>query len=215
MYGNKQDKLTKLFNNFKKGSKEFRDESTKPHVETLSGYASQCKIVTELGINTGCATLAFILSGCKKVYSYNVVISQNAIKVKQAAEDDGFCFKLINKDNLKTKIKSTDLLYIDTDHWYGQIKAELSRHHKRVKKWIIMNNTETFGLVNPFDGRPGMKAAIYEFLEENPEWKVQDHLIEGHGLTILERKEFRKGIWQIFNKKKSSEENIEAHTEFF
>jgi hypothetical protein len=158
-------------------------------------YASKCDIITELGIDSACSTLAFLNSGCKKVYSYNVVISANAQKVKQAAKEDGMFFKLINKDNLKIKIKKTDLLFIDTDHWYGQIKAELEHHYKRVKKWIMMHDTETFGLVNPFDGRPGMKAAIFEFLEEHPEWEIKDHFEIGHGLTVIERQEKIKRGW--------------------
>jgi hypothetical protein len=156
-------------------------------MDTLKDYASKCKTVTELGIRTGCSTLTFLFSGCKKLYSYNVVVSPNARKVKQAANIDGVFFRFINKENLKTKIKKTDLLFIDTDHWYGQIKAELEHHHKRVQKWIIMNNTETFGMVNPYDGRPGMKAAIFEFLDNFPEWQLLDHIESGHGLTILER----------------------------
>jgi len=183
----KNEQLIKLFDLAKKGARGFRDDSTKHHLDALAEYASKCRVVTELGINTGCSTLAFLLADCKKVYSYNVTISQNALKVQQAAKEDGVFFRLLNKDNLKIKIKLTDLLFIDTDHWYGRIKAELSHHHKRVSNWIIMNNTETFGLVNPFDGRPGMKAAIYEFLEDNPEWQIKEHFEIGHGLTILER----------------------------
>lgn len=186
--GNKE-KLSKLFSLVKKGSKEFRDEAVRPHLDMLAAYASRCGIITELGIKSGCATLAFLLSGCRKVYSYNVVLTRNALDVKKAAEDDGVFFRLINKDDLKTKIKMTDLLFIDTDHWYGRISAELSHHHARVRKWIIMNNTETFGMVNPFDGRPGMKMAIFEFLEKHPGWQHKMHIETGHGLTILERQE--------------------------
>jgi hypothetical protein len=183
----KHGQLIKLYECARRGSKGFRDESVKPHFDSLSGYASKCRIVTELGISTACSTLAFLVTYCNKVYCYNVVVSQNAQIVKQAADKDGVFFRIINKDSLKTKIKKTDLLYIDTDHWYGQIKSELYHHHKRVNNWIIMNNTETFGLVNPFDGRPGMKAAIYEFLEDHPEWQIKEHFEIGHGLTILER----------------------------
>jgi hypothetical protein len=211
----KNRQLNKLFDCANRGSKGFKDESTKPYIGHLTEYASKCKNITELGINTGCSTLVFLVSGCKKVYSYNIVISQNAIKVKDAAFEDGAFFKLINKDNLKIKIKKTDLLFIDTDHWYGQIKAELIQHHTRVRKWIIMNNTETFGLVNPFDGRPGMKHAIYEFIEEFPEWKVKDHFVEGHGLTILEKKEKSNGKWWSFKTKKVEEEFNEPSVELF
>ena len=198
MDNKKTGKLSKLYEYSKKGAKGFKDESVKPHIDIFVEYASQCNSITELGIDSACSTLAFLNSGCKKVYSYNVVTTPNAIKVKEAANEDGVFFKLINKDNLKLKIKKTDLLFIDTDHWYGQIKAELEHHHKRVNKWIMMHDTETFGLVNPFDGRPGMKAAIYEFLEEYPEWEIKEHYDIGHGLTVLERQEKVKRKWWSF-----------------
>jgi len=196
----KYGQLIKLFDYAKRGSKGFRDDSVKPHLDIFANYASKCHTVTELGIDSACSTLAFLNSGCKKVYSYNVVISQNALKVEQAAKVDGIFFKLINKDNLKVKIEKTDLLFIDTDHWYGQIKAELEHHHKRVNKWIMMHDTETFGLINPFDNRPGMKAAIYEFLTAHPEWEIKEHFEIGHGLTILERKEAPKKGWLFWKK---------------
>jgi len=179
--------LLKLYESMKKGSNGFRPDAVKPHLEILKYYASQCEIVTEFGVETACSTLAFMVSGCKKIYGYDIVITDNARLVKQAAQDDGIFFRLTQKDDLKVKIKKTDLLYIDTDHWYGQIKAELERHHKRVSKWILMHSTETFGLVNPFDGRPGMKGAIFEFIDEHPEWQIKEQIESGHGLTILER----------------------------
>jgi hypothetical protein len=115
--------------------------------------------------------------------------------IEQAAENDNVFFRLYQKDHLKVKIKKTDLLFIDTDHWYGQIKAELEHHHSRVRKWILMHDTETFGLINPFDGRPGMKAAIYEFMEAHPEWQIKEHFEVGHGLTVLENTVPRKWWW--------------------
>ncbi|HOY33058.1 MAG TPA: hypothetical protein PKW80_14355 [Bacteroidales bacterium] len=196
----KNGQLLRLFDYAKRGSKGFRDDSVKPLLDIFFDFASQCKIVTELGIDSACSTLAFLASGCEKVYSYNVVVSQNALRVRQAAEDDGMFFRHITKDSLKVRIKMTDMLFIDTDHWYGQIKAELEHHHMRVKKWIMMHDTETFGIVNPFDGRPGMKAAIYEFLEEHPEWQIREHIETSHGLTILERQTPIKRKWWLGKK---------------
>jgi len=187
MASKKSDKLNKLYAYVRKGTNGFHSESVKPHLDIFREYGSQCKTVTEFGVETGCSTVAFLTSGCKKVFSYDVILTPNARLVKQTADQDGMFFRLFEKDNLKVKIKITDLLFIDTDHWYGQIKAELAHHHKRVRKWIMMHDTETFGLINPFDGRPGMKAAIYEFMEEHPEWQIKQHYEMGHGLTVLER----------------------------
>ncbi|MEI8201707.1 MAG: hypothetical protein WCH34_01760 [Bacteroidota bacterium] len=191
----RKGKLIKLFEYVKKGSKGFNVDSVKPHLDIFIDYGSKSKVITEFGVETGCSTVAFLISGCKKMYSYDVIITPNARMVKQAADEDEVFFRLYEKDNLKVKIKKTDLLFIDTDHWYGQIKAELEHHHPRVKKWIMMHDTETFGLINPFDGRPGMKAAIYEFIEDHPEWQIKEHFEIGHGLTILERENEIKWKW--------------------
>lgn len=182
------ERLLKLYEDVKKGNKGFNVSAIKGHLETLRQYASQCRVVTEFGVETGCSTVALRISGCKKMYSYDIRLTDHAHMVKQAADHDKVHFRLYEKDNLKVKIKKTDLLFIDTDHWYGQIKAELEHHHKRVRKWIIMHDTETFGLVNPYDGRPGMKSAIYEFLEDHPEWFIKEHFEHNNGLTVLERK---------------------------
>ena len=198
MQNGRKEKLSKLYGFVVKGAKPFRDEAVKPYLDLLSDYASKCRVITELGISTGCPTLVFLMSSCKKVYSYNIIVSQNAQTVKQAAEEDGVFFRHIKEDDLKLKIKMTDLLFIDTDHWQGRIKAELDHHHARVRKWIVIDNTETFGMINPFDGRPGMRAGIFDFLEEYPEWQLREHLEIGHGLTILERQEEQKKKWWKF-----------------
>jgi hypothetical protein len=195
----KNKQLLKLFEHVKKGSKGFNSESVRPHLDIFMEYGAKCETVTEFGVETGCSTVAFLISGCKKVYCYDVVVLPITNLVKEAAKEDGMFFRLYQQDNLKVNIRQTDLLFIDTDHWYGQIKAELEHHHSRVKKWIMMHDTETFGLVNPFDGRPGMKAAIYEFMESHPEWQIKEHIQGGHGLTVLERQtnSKRRKFWFI------------------
>jgi predicted O-methyltransferase YrrM len=195
MNNRKNKNLQKLFEQVKKGNNGFNVESVKPHLDIFVDYASKCRTVTEFGVETGCSTLAFLMSTCQKVYSYDVIVTPNARMVKEAADADGRFFRLYEKNNLHVKIRKTDMLFIDTDHWYGQIKAELEHHHSRVRKWILMHDTETFGLINPFDGRPGMKAAIYEFMEAHPEWQIKEHFEVGHGLTILENTIPKKWWW--------------------
>lgn len=180
--------LFKLYERVKNGSKGFNVVSIKPHLDICKAYGAECNTVTIFGVETACSAAAFLISGCKKLYGYDLNITANALMLKHAADEDNVLFRLYPKDHLKVKIKKTDLLFIDTDHWYGQIKAELEQHHRQVKKWILMHDTETFGIINPFDGRPGMRAAIFEFLEAHPEWEIKDHFENSHGLTILEKR---------------------------
>jgi hypothetical protein len=179
--------MQRIYKDVKKGIRGFQVESVRPHLDILSAYASQCRSVTEFGVGSGCVTVAFLLSGCKRVIGYDVVMTPTALHVQHLAAQEGLRCKLICKNVLKVKIARTDLLFIDTDHWYGQLRDELQLHHRRVRKWILLHSTETFGLMNPFDGRPGMKAAMYEFMEEHPEWQIREHIQTGHGLTVLEK----------------------------
>ena len=93
----KKGNLVQFFGYATRGVKGFRDDSVKLHLALFNEYASQCDVVTELGIDSANATLAFLNSGCKKLYSYNVNISPNALKVKEAADKDGVFFKIISR----------------------------------------------------------------------------------------------------------------------
>ena len=145
--------LQKLYETVKKGAKGFHIRSVKPHLDILTEYGAQCKSVTVLGIETGCSCVAFLASGCKKLAAYDANIHPNLSLVRQAAQHDGIPFRLIQKDNLKAKLRRTDLLFIDTDHWYGQIKAELERHHGSVSRWILMHD-RNFRLREPLRRAP-------------------------------------------------------------
>jgi hypothetical protein len=108
--------------------------------------------------------------------------------------------------SLECPIETTDLLFIDTWHVYGQLKRELARWNSHVQKYIIMHDTtidewagETIRVKwNPREqsektGIPvheitkGLWPAIREFLREHPEWILRERYSNNNGLTILER----------------------------
>lgn len=187
MENSKEEILQRLYREVKKGGRGFQVDSVRPHLDIICDYASRCRTVTEFGFGSGCVTAALVVSGCKNIHAYDIQLSATAHLVRETARECGIRLRMYCKDVLKTKISRTDLLFIDTDHWYYQLKSELERHHKRVRRWIIIHSTETFGLMNPFDGRPGIKAAMYGFMDEHPEWELREHISTGHGMTVLER----------------------------
>lgn len=99
-----------------------------------------------------------------------------------------------------------DLLFIDTLHVYGQLKAELWAHQGRIRRFIVLHDTEIDGdrgeiLRMGWNARKmaedtgmkeeellqGMGRAIQEFLAEFPDWVKQSHFANNNGLTVLAR----------------------------
>lgn len=162
--------------------KEYRRLCTTPsdineHLPVLKEYADQCDHVTEFGVR-GCVSLhAFLASNAKKVVAYD--IANVAVPV---------CAKLtfINANVLLIKIEPTDLLFIDTLHTYRQLRAELARHSKKVRRYLAFHDTSFYGAFGE-DGGPGLLKAIAEFQVNHPEWITEKQLLNNNGLTILKR----------------------------
>lgn len=143
------------------------------HVPVLREYASQCGTVTEMGMRHGVSTIA-LLHGCVNVTSYDLVPSPMASILLRLCP--GFSF--IEGDSCSVSIRETDLLFIDTLHTYGQLRAELIRHASKARRWIVLHDTETFGVE--------LAPAIRELLAGG-QWTVKERRTANHGLTVLER----------------------------
>ena len=90
----------------------------------------------------------------------------------------------------------TDFLFIDTWHVYDQLIKELNMHSPKVKKWIALHDTETYGEkgeTSPYSIREkkeylGLSYAVNEFLKNNINtWRLHEHYVYNNGLTILKR----------------------------
>jgi hypothetical protein len=91
------------------------------------------------------------------------------------------------RDTLDLTIEPTDLLFIDTYHVYKNLKHELEKHGPMAQKFIVMHDTETFGETSEDSSRPGLWAAVEEFLAAHPEWSLFERRRNNNGLTILKR----------------------------
>ena len=160
------------------------------HIPTLIEYASECETITEMGVRAITSTWAFLGAAPKRLISYDMEdpshYGSNIQIVHDVAKQYGLNFTFIKADVLKIDIEETDLLFLDTWHAYDQLKAELDIHHIKVKKYIAMHDTTTYG--GPSQGDPiGLLAAVMEFLASHREWTVYYHTHSNNGLTILER----------------------------
>lgn len=158
----------------------------------IKSIAEQCDHCTEFGVRDPTSTYA-LLAGCSKVTSYDKFDHDNISVVESLAPD----FLFFTEDVLNIEIDETDCLLIDTHHKYSQLSAELSKHASKVRKYIIMHDTTTFGFRDEseykdqpqqvYGNGPGLNKAIEEFLQANQNWKLDFKTEINNGLTVLKR----------------------------
>ena len=187
------------------------------HIQTLADYAEKCTSVVELGVNEMQTTWAF-LKGLRfnKKKKKNLICIDIAGKpsrfddIAELAKKNRINMEFIQGDSGLIDIPNTDMLFIDTTHHYGLLMRELNKHNQKVKKYIIMHNTEIDGQYGEIvrmcyyydvealsklhgfavkDMCKGLAFAIEDFLNSHPEWKVDKHFPNNNGLTILARKD--------------------------
>jgi hypothetical protein len=171
--------------------KEFVDACRRPsdinqHLPLLHGIASLCQSVTEFGVRDGQSTRALLASRALKVRSYDLYLDPNVSRLFIAAQtfaDRDAAY--IQGNSLFIDIDQTDLLFIDTDHKYSQLKKELEIHHSKVNKYLAFHDTHTYG-TSCQEGK-GLLPAIMEFIRDHKEWVVNYHTTENNGFTVLEK----------------------------
>jgi hypothetical protein len=164
---------------------------TNEHLPTLKRYTEECKHVTEFGVDHVVSTWALLAGNPDKVVSYDQRRLSEVEHLLDVTSKEKCNFTFVEQSTLECVIEETDLLFIDTLHSYKQLSQELERHHSKVKKYIIMHDTVTFGeMSDEAEGRrsaPGLNQAIRDFQAAHPEWKTYEVYYNNNGLTILKR----------------------------
>lgn len=185
------------------------------HIQVLADYAEKCSSIAELGVDKMVTTWAF-LKGLrfnkkkkKNLYCVDITGKPSAFDgIAELAKKNQINIEFTQGNSMKLQIPKVDLLFIDTAHHYAQLKKEFELHHERVKKYIILHNTEIDGKhgevvrmcyytdINslckengfiPEDVVKGLQPAILEFIQTHPEWKIEKHLSNNNGLTVLSK----------------------------
>jgi hypothetical protein len=122
------------------------------HIETLAAYAEKCSSIVELGCSDMVTCWAFmkgLKSNKKKKKMLTCVDQRDApskfAAIKSIAEDNKITMEFKQGNSMTLDIGKTDMLFIDTWHYYIQLKKELNQHHSNVKKYIILHNTDVDG----------------------------------------------------------------------
>jgi hypothetical protein len=160
-----------------------RPSDINEHLPTLYALARECQHVTEMGTRTGVSTTAFLYAQPKKLVCYDRVKYPQVERLRQLAGATEFVFH--ERDVLWADIEETDLLFIDTWHVYGQLKEELRLHAGKVRKYIALHDTTTFGERGEAEGHQGLWPAVEEFLAKGS-FRLQQRFANNNGLTVLE-----------------------------
>lgn len=205
--------IESLFINLKNEKSDINE-----HLETLKKLSSECDTVIELGIRWMVSIIALAVSGCKNIYGYDV-IHPSAFDGNRFENLEKYCKKynlnlnIVQGDVLElTTIPECDLLFIDTFHAYRQLKSELFLFSDKVKKYIVMHDTNSYAeideayiskkewfekyknneiineIVDINCEKQGLKNAIEDFLSENKDWEIFKIYENNNGLTVLKRK---------------------------
>lgn len=174
------------------------------HFETLKRYSSECETIVEMGVREIKSTWSFIAGKPKKVISIDFqhpdFFGGDISEVYRICSDLQIDYEFKLENTLECDIEVCDLLFIDTWHDFLQLKCELFRHSSKVRKYIILHDTYSYGFNNeplysdyqntrPETNLPkGLLAAVDEFIHSNKEWFIFERFANNNGLTVLKRK---------------------------
>ena len=154
------------------------------HLPTLRSYAARCDHVTEFGVRYGVSTFALLHAQPKRLVSYDIRPFALEKTVERVAGRTAFSF--CQADVRDVTIEETDLLFIDTLHSYAQISRELELHAPRVRRFIILHDTTTFGHTDEGQPGPGLWPGVEAFLAGGT-FSLREKFEHNNGLTVLER----------------------------
>ena len=157
------------------------------HMATIKRYSSECKSAVEFGVYDCTSTWALMAGHPEKLTSYDVARRPEVDEVEQVSPGSGTVFKFVLANTVEVEIEETDLLFIDSDHHYAHLKRELELHAGKVRKYILLHDTEIFAHMDQDYKGVGLWPAIEEFLAAHPEWRIKEKFTHCHGLTVLER----------------------------
>jgi hypothetical protein len=182
------------------------------HLPTLYRYARRSEVIAEFGVRGIVSTWAFLRgllengSQTKELICVDIADVPEMEQVRTLAGHNGIRLTFHQHDSATCVIPEVDLLFVDTWHVYGHLKRELNNHCERVRKYILMHDTELDGILGESrrfgwnikeqaakSGYPeeeiacGLQRAISEFLAKHSQWRLIRRYRHCCGLTILAR----------------------------
>ena len=190
------------------------------HLPIFFKYATQSSSVVEFGVRKGVSTWAWLhgllnnSSSERHLTGVDPFRHENIETINKLANTAEINYEFIQKSSLEITINPADILFIDSWHCYGQLIRELDKHHRQIKKAILIHDTSLFEhesevslmpfrWANPnkpenmeivaksefekYELERGLWPAVEDFLIDNPEWGIKERFTNCNGLTILQR----------------------------
>jgi len=158
------------------------------HIPVLYDYGTRVNHITEFGVRNGRSTVAFQYAAPDTLISYDIdYCDVNDRLMVDFNDSNKPNFNFIQADVLKIEIEETDLIFFDTFHSYKQLKKELELHGNKSRRYLIFHDVVTFGIVGEDHKRPGITAAIDEFVLDNCQWSVEVLYQNNNGLLVLRK----------------------------
>jgi len=155
------------------------------HLPILFDLANECTHITEFGVRQPTSTYALLMSK-KLVVSYDIETNDKVKELEEFCKNNNINWKFIIWDTREIDIEMTDFLFIDTLHNASMIKAELDRHHMKVRKYIGFHDVITFGEVGETEEKWLMRG-IVDFMRLHPERREHALYQNNNWLYILKR----------------------------
>lgn len=170
------------------------------HMPYLESVASRCSIIIEIGCGHGNgSTRAFERGLLRTTHSAGarLFVSVDNNPDKPDVKPSIPCWEKVTADSRSSLAKAdvwdllcgssieVDLIYIDTDHTYFQLAAELINYFPMAGPstiWLF-HDTWMSGVYNP------MTDAILDFCKLYPEWEYVEITRESHGLGMMKWRE--------------------------
>ena len=149
------------------------------HLPRINDLLKGCRTAIEMGVRDGQSSRAFLINDHLKLISYDLYLDPRVEFLFGVARTTGMDCQYVMANTLEIEINEIDLLFIDTDHTYIQLSQELKLHGNKAKKYLVFHDTVTYS--------KELLPAIFEFMADNPHWKIKQQYSDCNGLTILER----------------------------
>jgi len=152
-------------------------------MDTLYKYGAKCEggHIVEIGVETLISSWAWLKSNPSKITLCDITFNRCKHILPtyiNIANDNNIPIILEEKSSLDLQVTDVDLLFIDGKHTYKHVTQELKLLCKEVNGYIIIHDTTKF---------KGVNNAVMEFLTNNSDFTMIEHIEEFPGLKVLKR----------------------------
>jgi len=147
------------------------------HMPAIRYFASQSRVIVELGMNGGNSSRGLI-SGRPEIFiTCDIKAQATSTHLKNLCNANKIDFTFFLKKSIEIEIPNSDLLFVDSNHSYGNVIKELTLHAPKINKFILFHDTD-FG---------GVTGAINQYFDKNREWHLVYETKVDHGLSVYQK----------------------------